>query len=100
MKTAIKFAALLLLAGTCMAQAPQPQNGYVPDEKAAVKIAEAEVAQIYGEKQMQGERPFHGTLKDGVWTVSGTLPPNMVGGVAEIRIDQRTGAILSSVHYK
>ena len=83
-----------------IAQAPMPDKGYVPDEKTAVRVAEAVLSPIYGEEKIIGERPFHGVLKDGVWTVSGTLPEGWEGGTAMVRIDKKTGAILSHIHYK
>ena len=89
-----------LLATTCIAQAPEPKNGYVPDAKTAIAIAEAVLSPIYEEKQIQSERPFHAVLKNGVWIVSGSLPEGYEGGVAEIRIDKRTGRILSHIHGK
>jgi hypothetical protein len=100
MKTTVQLAAFLLLAGGCLAQGPMPKNGYVPDEKTAVKIAEAVLSPIYGEKKIEGERPFHAVLKKTIWTVSGSLPAGWDGGVAEIRIDKRTGAILGYIHGK
>jgi len=39
-------------------------------------------------------------LKDGIWTVSGSLPEGWVDGVATIRIDQRTGKTISYGHGK
>jgi hypothetical protein len=92
--------AIILLCTGAFAQAPHPKDGYVPDEKTAVRIAVAVLSPIYGEEQIIREQPFHAKLKDGVWIVDGTLPPNMLGGAAEIRIDKNTGAILSHMHWK
>ena len=100
MRTAVKLVASLLLAGTCFAQAPRPAKGYVPDDKTAIKIAEAMLSPIYGEKQIEGERPFHAILNENIWTISGSLPEGYVGGVAVIRVDKRTGKILSYIHGK
>jgi hypothetical protein len=89
-----------MLTSASFAQAPQPKNGFVPDEKTAVRVAEAILSPIYGEKQIEGERPFYALLKDGVWTVEGSLPPGWDGGVATIRISQQTGAVISYIHGK
>jgi hypothetical protein len=35
-----------------------PPKGFVPDEKTAIRIAEAVWSPIYGEEQIQGEKPF------------------------------------------
>jgi hypothetical protein len=98
--------AVLLLCTSVLAQSPQPRNGYVPDEKTAIRIAEAVLSPIYGEDVIVHERPFRATLNGDVWIVTGTLErPKQpgavrVGGVAEIRIDMRTAAILSHTHGK
>ncbi|HKF20159.1 MAG TPA: YbbC/YhhH family protein [Candidatus Angelobacter sp.] len=78
----------------------QPKNGFVPNAETAVKIAEAVLIPIYGEKQILSERPFKASREGEVWTVSGTLPPGYVGGVAVVKISKRTGEILSVVHFK
>jgi hypothetical protein len=98
MKTTTTLAACLYLSGVCIAQAPLPQNGYVADEKTAIKIAEGVLPPIYGEKQIGGERPFNAKLQDGVWLVPGSIPQGWVGGAAEIRFDKKTGKILGHIH--
>jgi hypothetical protein len=101
-----KFILTTLICSTAFAQPPQKVDGYVPDEKTAVRVAEAVLSPIYGDDQITHERPFHASLHDGVWTVTGTLEqpsnPRLVreGGVAQIRIDMRTCAILSFTHGK
>jgi hypothetical protein len=81
-------------------------NGFVPDEATAIRIAEAVLEPVYGKKKIRGERPFHGTLSNGVWTVRGSLPKNfpplfiVFGGVAEIDIAKEDGRILRIVHGK
>jgi hypothetical protein len=97
----IKFAMLLILTASALAQAPAPKNGFIPDETTAIKVAEAILAPIYGEKQILSERPFHATLTDGAWTVSGSLPAKWdFGGVATIDLDKKTGAVISYIHGK
>jgi len=82
----------------------RPESGYVPDSQTAVRIAEAVLAPVYGEKQIESERPFTAKLKDGVWTVTGTLhcPAGNVceGGVAEVRISKGDARILYMLHGK
>ena len=96
-----KFVMILMLTSSVRAQAPTPKNGFIPDENTAVKVAEAILSPIYGEKQILIERPFHATLDDGIWTVSGSLPKEWHdGGVAMIRINQKTGAVISYIHGK
>jgi hypothetical protein len=70
-----------------------------------VRVAVAVWIPIYGEQHIMSEQPFVATLKDAVWTVTGSLPPApngsvMVGGTAVVRIAQRDGRILFVTHYQ
>jgi hypothetical protein len=77
-----------------------PQNGYVPDEQTAIAIAVAAWIPIYGRAQIESEKPYKATLKDGVWTVTGTLPPGYDGGTAVAEIAQADGRILRVIHFQ
>ena len=98
----------LCLATFAFAQGYKPRDGYVPDSRTAVKIAEAVLIPVYGEKQIESERPFEATLKDNVWTVTGTLHckgegtagTRCAGGVAEIQISRDNARILYLWHGK
>ena len=111
MKSKTWFAGCIaLLIGTLtFAQSYKPKAGYVPDSDTAVQIAEAVLAPVYGKNQIESERPFGAWLKEGVWTVSGTLhcagakgSPNAHcdGGVAVVEISKDDGRILSMMHGK
>ncbi|MGH9690893.1 MAG: YbbC/YhhH family protein [Candidatus Acidiferrales bacterium] len=77
----------------------KPKNGFVSDEKTAVRVGEAILADIYGERQIASERPFSAKLKNGIWIVTGTFPKGQrFGGVAEIRISKTDGCVLSATH--
>jgi len=81
----------------------QPKSGFVPNAETAVKIAEAVLVPIYGEKKILAERPFKAKLEGDVWTVSGSLhcgAPQCLGGTAEVKIAKSSGQILQMVHYK
>ncbi len=75
-----------------------PPNGVVPDSATAVRIAEAVLLPIYGEEVLKRERPLKAVLHEGVWTVEGTLPEEVMGGVAEIDISKTNGSILRISH--
>ena len=95
-----------------------PPNGFVPNDTAAIKIAEAVWLPIYGEK-IYSERPFVATLDtlNGIWTVRGSLPPSTLsidssvspsftmlelvnGGTAVIKLQKSDGKVLFVLHYK
>jgi hypothetical protein len=78
----------------------KPPQGYIPDERTAIAVAEAVLVPIYGAEQIAHERPFHGVLRGDVWEVSGSLPRGWVGGVALVRIDKEDGRILRVTHGK
>ena len=77
------------------AQMPQPKDGFIPDGQTAVRVSEAVLTPIYGEKDVKAEEPFQAELRDGVWIVMGSTCHPKCGSRAEIQIDKRTGAILS-----
>ncbi|MBF0331365.1 MAG: hypothetical protein HQL17_05450 [Candidatus Omnitrophica bacterium] len=84
----------------------KPKEGYVPDGKTAIKIAEAVLSPIYTQKVIDEERPLNAVLKDGVWEVTGTLSCGAAsssvcdGGVAIIEISKDDGKILRVSHGK
>jgi NTF2 fold immunity protein len=83
----------------------RPKAGFVPDEKTAIKIAEAVLVPVFGDAQVNFERPFKARLLENEWAVEGSLPRpdgtnNIVGGVAEVRIDKESGCIKSLRHSK
>jgi NTF2 fold immunity protein len=102
----------LFLAITLSAQTPPPTSVRVPDEAAALKIAEPALIKTYGKRKIHDERPLTATLDKGIWTVSGTLwctdrngnrtreQGMCVGGTAVLKLRQGDGKILSVIHYK
>lgn len=89
----------LCLAGTGLKQTDTlpgyvPKDGYVPDSRTAIAIAIAVLVPIYGEDEIQSKSPFVAALKNGKWTVTGTMPGNQVGGVPEVQLSKASGKIL------
>lgn len=77
-----------------------PPQGFIPDEKTAIAVAEAVLFPVYGEGKIRSEEPFKATLKNGVWRVEGTLPSGYLGGVAELQMNKSDGKILKMIHGK
>jgi hypothetical protein len=78
-----------------------PTAGAVPDSETAVRIAEAVLIPVYGEKTVITERPFTAVLKGDTWTVQGTLPKEFAnGGAALVQMSKKQGCILTILHYK
>jgi len=98
------FIAVICGLTTAVAGEPKhnytPPNGYVPDAATAIKIAVAVWEPIYGRDPVAEKKPFHATLKDGTWTIEGSLPKGWLGGVPEAEIAQRDGRILRISHGK
>lgn len=78
----------------------KPQHGFVPNKQTAIAIAVAAWIPIYGKKMIDGEKPYQAQLKDGIWTVTGSLPKGSLGGTAEALIAQEDGRILNIAHGK
>ena len=73
-------------------------KGPVKDEADAIRIALSAWIPIYGVKQIEEEKPYVAELKNGIWTVEGSLPEGWVGGVAMARISQKDGTVLETGH--
>lgn len=95
---------LLVSASAQQRHSYKPETGYVPDAETAIKIAEAVLIPIYGEKVINEEKPLKAELKDDIWIVTGTLHcpegRDCLGGVAEIEISKDDGRILRVSHGK
>jgi hypothetical protein len=109
MRTCAALCCAFLISTLAFGQNDIPKRGYVPDSATAVKIAEAVLIPVYGETQIESERPFTAKLKDNVWTVYGTLhcpdgnggtTTHCVGGIAEVHISKFDARILSLIHSK
>ncbi len=100
----LSLAVLASVPGLSVAQEEKhsyvPKEGFVPDAKTAIRIAEAVWIPIYGAKTIAGEKPFQASLKEGVWTVLGSLPQGWAGGVALAEISKSTGQVLRVSHGK
>lgn len=75
-----------------------PAQGVVPDEATAVKIGEAVFPPVFGQEEVSKFSPYHATLKEGVWTVYGTLKPNARGGTPMMTIQKSDGKITELWH--
>jgi hypothetical protein len=109
MKLAILVCIIFCFGSTVVGQGLKPDKGFVPDSNTAVRIAEAVLIPVYGEKKIEAERPFKAEFEDGVWTVNGTLrcpdghggtTTNCVGGTATVKIAKADGRIIFMIHYK
>jgi len=72
----------------------------VPDAETAIAIAIAVWNPVYGKKEIASEKPYYAVLKNGLWTVTGSLPDGWVGGVATAVISQRDGRVIKIYHTK
>jgi NTF2 fold immunity protein len=96
------YICLLMIATLCLSSASLAQNvpkvfecngGVVADKETAIRIAEAILSPVYGEKAIRGQQPYQVTLKDGKWTVDGTVAADF-GGRFHIVILQSDGRVL------
>jgi len=73
-----------------------PAAGYVPDSVTAIKIAEAVMGGLYGQKKTRSLRPFTATLDDGVWIVMRRCKSWCVGINSIVKVSKQDGRILSA----
>jgi len=72
-----------------------PAAGYVPDSMTAIKIAEAVMGGLFGEKMTRSLRPFTATLNEEVWTVVRHCKTWCVGSNPTVKVLKRDGRIIS-----
>ncbi len=77
-----------------------PKNGFIPDDRTAIAVAEAICQPFYGKERVEAERPFKATIENEVWTVRGSLPEggHVMGGALLVRIAKKDGRILELTH--
>ena len=79
-----------------------PKNGLVPNAEIAVKIAESVLKYIYGNEQIEKQKPFSVNLENDVWVIEGywDREEDMLGGNVYMEIKKENGEILKIVHTK
>jgi hypothetical protein len=90
------FLTLSITGGAIEKHRVERSQGMVPDERTAIAIAVLEP--IYGADKIAAQRPFHATLRNGIWYVDGTLVAGMRGGAAVADINRKDGRILLVSH--
>jgi hypothetical protein len=72
----------------------------VPNSETAIKVAEGVLFPMYGEEKIKAEKPYKVELKDGVWTIQGSVPSGHKGGAFFVQISKRTGQTIRVTHFK
>lgn len=75
--------------------------GFISDSKELLKKVEVIWIKQYGER-IKDQKPYQVFYDEanGIWLVHGTLRSNMMGGVANILVDNDTGKVLAVWHDK
>src|SRR5712692_7295981 len=84
----------LVFAEESQKHSVKPKEGFVPDAKTAMRIAEAIWVPIYGKENIEKQKPFTAREENSVWIVEGSLPQGMLGGVALAEISKLDGRII------
>ena len=77
-----------------------PKAGFIPTDEVAIKVAEAVLFNIYGKEQIESQKPYLVTDLGNEWIISGSIPPNRIGGTFLIRISKKDGKITLVTHSK
>lgn len=75
-----------------------PEEGVLPDSATAARVAHVILERVYGADVIARQLPLVAVLENDIWEVTGTLPPNHVGGTAIIRMHRRDGRVLGMIH--
>ena len=75
--------------------------GFISDSKDLLKKVEVIWIKQYG-KRIKNQKPYQVFYDEanGIWLVQGTLRSDMMGGVANILVDNETGKVLAVWHDK
>jgi hypothetical protein len=89
----------------CAALKVRLAGGPIPNEAAALKMAEPELLRLYGASVIASERPLTAGLWGEIWVVSGTLhcgkgsnSTDCVGGVATAHLSKSDGRVVEIFH--
>lgn len=80
-----------------------PPAGVVHNEKIAIALAKTVLSSVYGQAQIKKQLPLKAHLSSSeIWLVSGTFNggTSSAGGVANILIRKRDGAVVGMIHEK
>jgi len=72
----------------------------VENQEIAVNIAESILFNIYGEKNIQKQKPYEIYNINNYWVIFGTLPKNFRGGTFKVIISEKNGEIVLVGHDK
>lgn len=72
----------------------------IKDHSTAIKIVEPILISIYGQENIESQKPYENYLIENYWVIMGTLKKDMVGGTFLIIIDARNAKILKITHCK
>jgi len=71
-----------------------PKDGFVPDPATALRIAEAVWIPIFGQQEVETQRPFHAKLERDIWVVTSSPKQGSKGEVIVAKILRSAGTIL------
>lgn len=80
-----------------------PSDGVVKNSEIAISLAKITLISVYGDSQIKKQLPLNARLiNHETWLISGTFnePSGSLGGVAEILLRKRDGAVLGMIHGK
>jgi NTF2 fold immunity protein len=80
---------------------PWKKDGLVvPTPEVAKAIHRAVAGAVYGQRDVDNERPFHAIRSGAYWVVFGSLPKGFVGGTAVTVIRASDGRVMRIIHYE
>ncbi len=72
----------------------------IKSQVTAIKYAETVLFDIYGQKNIEKQKPYEVFNIKGYWIIGGTLPKGMLGGTFLIIINSQNGQVIKLTHGK
>jgi len=93
MKTGTLLLSVILLLSGCHLGS----SGARLSEATVLMVAEPAMAKRFPKSYLEC-KPYHAELKNGIWIVRGTLPPDVVGGTPEATVRDSDGKVIEVFH--
>jgi NTF2 fold immunity protein len=72
----------------------------IKDSETAISIAEKILFKIYGQEEIERQRPYEIYKLDNFWVIFGTIPTKTLGGTFTIIMDSNNGRVVRLTHSK
>jgi hypothetical protein len=82
---------------TCTPPAWLRHENFVSSAADAITLATIYLRSLFGQKDVLDAEPFTASRAGHTWTVKGYVPPDVIGGSYVVKLDARSGCLVSAI---